>query len=167
MRPNPTFRSGLAFGGRLSKNVGRGVGTQCLTIRHRTHDREHPMLNRPIAVLALAILSLQTINTQAQTMTAADLQALCVGTEAGSNMACKLYILGMTQGVSLGMSIADGKTQGGRPCIPEEISGSALDLAIRVKMGQDLRVFPEDGKQDAVGFVGAILVKTFPCQKRQ
>ena len=123
------------------------------------------MLNRRIALLIVVLLSFQTINTHAQTMTADDLQAMCVRADTGSNMACKFYILGMTQGVSLGMDIADKKTRGGRPCIPDGMTGSALELAIRVKMGHDLRLFPDDGKQDAAGLVGAILVNTFPCQQ--
>lgn len=98
-------------------------------------------------------------------MTAGDLQQICLGSNAESKAACRFYILGITQGIDLGMSIADRKTQGGRPCVPENISGSALELAVKIKMGQDLMVFPDDRKLDASGFVGAIIVKTFPCQK--
>ena len=98
-------------------------------------------------------------------MTAGELQQICLGSKAESKAACRFYILGITQGIELGMSIADGKTRGGRPCVPENISGSALELAVKMKMGQDLMVFPDDRKLDASGFVGAIIVKTFPCRK--
>ena len=98
-------------------------------------------------------------------MTARDLKEICIGASAESKAACRFYLLGITQGISLGMSIADGKTQGGRPCIPENLSSSAIELTIKMKMGQDLMVFPDDQKLDASGLVGAILVSTFPCRK--
>jgi len=63
------------------------------------------------------------------------------------------------------MSIADGKTQGGRPCVPDNRSASAIELAVKLKLGEDLMVFPDDRKLDASGVVGAILVSTFPCRK--
>ncbi len=99
------------------------------------------------------------------TMTGGDLQEICTNPSAESKAACRFYILGITQGVSLGMSIADGKTKGGRPCIPDNTSGSALELAVKMKLGQDLMVYPADKKLDASGLVGAILVNTFPCRK--
>ena len=57
------------------------------------------------------------------------------------------------------------KDSRGRPCIPENLSASAIELAVKMKMGQDLMVFPDDHKLDASGLVGAILVSTFPCRK--
>jgi hypothetical protein len=98
-------------------------------------------------------------------MTAGDLQEICIGSSAESKAACRFYLLGITQGVSMGMSIADGKTQGGRPCVPENLSASAIELAVKIKMGQDLMVFPDDRQLDASGVVSAILVSTFPCRK--
>ena len=98
-------------------------------------------------------------------MTAGDLQQICLGSNAESKAACRFYILGISQGMDLGMGIADGKTRGGRPCVPENISGLALELAVKMKMGQDLMVFPDDRKEDASAFVGAIIVNTFPCRK--
>lgn len=99
-------------------------------------------------------------------MTAGDLQQICLGSNAESKAACRFYILGIAQGIDLGMNIADGKTQGGRPCLSENTSGSALEVTVKMKMGQDLMVFPDDRKLDASGFVGAIIIKTFPCRKQ-
>ena len=65
----------------------------------------------------------------------------------------------------MGMNIADGKAQGGRPCIPTDTPGAALELAVKLTMGQDLMVFPDDRKLDASGFVSAALVSSFPCRK--
>jgi Rap1a immunity proteins len=98
-------------------------------------------------------------------MTAGDLQEICTDSSAESKAACRFYLLGITQGVSMGMNIADGKTEGGRPCIPENLSSFAIELAVKIKIGQDLMVFPDDRKLDASGVVGASLVSTFPCRK--
>src|SRR5690349_4943475 len=100
-------------------------------------------------------------------VTAGDLQQICIGSSAESKAACRYYLLGITQGLSMGMSIADGKTQGGRPCIPDNLSSSGIELAVKMKLGEDLMVFPEDRKLDASGVVGAILVSTFPCRQPQ
>jgi hypothetical protein len=98
-------------------------------------------------------------------MTAGDLQEICIDSSAESKAACRFYLLGITHGISLGMAVADGKTQGGRPCIPENLSAAAIELAVKMKMGQDLMVFPDDRKLDASGVVGAILVSSFPCRQ--
>lgn len=98
-------------------------------------------------------------------MTAGDLQEICIGSSAESKAACRFYVLGITQGISVGMSIADGKTHGGRPCVPNSLSASAIELAVKMKLGEDLMVYPDDRKLDASGFVGAILASTFPCHK--
>ncbi len=98
-------------------------------------------------------------------MTAGDLQQICIDSSAESKVACRFYLLGITQGISMGMSIADGKTQGGRPCVPDNLSASGIELAVKMKLGEDLMVFPDDRKLDASGVVGAILTSTFPCRK--
>lgn len=99
------------------------------------------------------------------TMTVGDLQQICIGSSAESKAACRFYLLGITQGISVGMSIADGKTQGGRPCVPENLSASGIELAVKMKLGEDLMVFPDDRKLGAAGFVGGLLTSTFPCRK--
>ena len=106
-----------------------------------------------------------TANADGGTMTAGDLQQICTDSNAESKSACRFYILGVVQGVDMGMSIADGKTRGGRPCVPENMSGSALELAVKMKLGELLMVFPDDRKLDAAGLIGGILVKSFPCRK--
>ena len=120
---------------------------------------------KALKILSVIIFMCFTmIDTFAQAMTAGDLQEICIASDAGSKMACKFYILGITQGIDLGMNIADGKTKGGRPCVPEDASASALELTVKMKMGQDLMVFPDDRKLDASGMVGATLIKSFPCR---
>ncbi len=98
-------------------------------------------------------------------MTAGDLQQMCIDQSTEAKYACRFYLLGITQGITMGMSIADGKMKGGRPCIPDDLSGAAIELVVKMKLGEDLMVFPDDRKLDASGFVGAILVSNFPCKK--
>lgn len=114
---------------------------------------------------ALAIMSSACAADIADAMTGGDLQEICTNQNAENKAACRFYILGITQGISVGMGIAEGKTKGGRPCIPDDISGLTLELAVKMKLGQDLMVYPEDKKLDAAGLISAILVNTFPCKK--
>ena len=126
---------------------------------------------RSTALLLLTLCCSTTVGlhqpkqASAEAMTAGDLRDICTGASAESKAACRFYLLGIEQGVSMGMAIADGKTQGGRPCVPENLSASAIELAVKMKLGQDLMVFPDDQKLDASGLVAAILVSTFPCRK--
>jgi hypothetical protein len=125
------------------------------------------------ALLLLALCGLTIVGvTQSKrapaeetAMTAGDFQQICIDSSAESKAVCRFYVFGITRGISLGMSIADGKTQGGRPCVPEDLSASSIELAIKMKLGEDLMVFPDDRKLDASGVIGAILVSTFPCHK--
>ena len=85
---------------------------------------------RPIAAtfaFAWLLIASTTANADGSEMTAGDLQQICTDSKAESKAACSFYILGVVQGVDMGMSIADGKTRGGRPCVPESTPGSALD----------------------------------------
>lgn len=129
---------------------------------------------RSIAVLLLTLSCLaiagmtrsKRVPAEEKAMTAGDLQQLCIDSSGESKAACRFYLLGITQGVSLGMNIADGKIQGGRrPCIPDNLSAAAIELTVKMKMGEDLMVFPDDRQLDASGFVGAVLMTNFPCRK--
>ena len=97
-------------------------------------------------------------------MTAGDLQQVCVGADAASKAGCRKYILGIAQGIGIGLALADRTAHVGRPCIPSDASASSLELIVKMKLGQDLTVFPEDRKLDAAGFIGAVLARQFPCK---
>jgi hypothetical protein len=76
---------------------------------------------RLMALLLLTVCGLTTVgvtqskrsNADGTAMTAGDLQQICIGSSAESKAACRFYLLGITQGISMGMGIADGKTQKG------------------------------------------------------
>ena len=121
------------------------------------------LLSGPAAFICLLLVSASAVAADSA-MTAGDLQEICLGPDAESKAACRFYILGIAQAIQTGLNIADGKTKAGRPCVPANTPDSALELAVKMKMGQDLMVFPDDRKLDASGFVGAIIVTTFPCR---
>jgi hypothetical protein len=96
-------------------------------------------------------------------MTAGDLQELCNGTDHVSRNACRIYILGMTQGIAVGLQIADGKSSGGRPCVPESVSGEALEQKVKAKLGAELAASPAKRNLDASAFVASALASAYPC----
>ena len=100
-------------------------------------------------------------------ITAGDLQQLCLGTDTTSKNVCRVYILGVTQGITLGMNIAAGKMKGGRPCIPEALSGDALESSIKSKLGEHLARVPADRNLDASAFIATLMVAKYPCPQPQ
>jgi Ssp1 endopeptidase immunity protein Rap1a len=115
-----------------------------------------------VSVLTGALLT-STASSAEQVMTAGDLQQLCVGTDHVSVNVCRVYILGVTEGITLGMNMAAGRTQGGRPCVPKDISGDALELALKKRLAA--LTSPADLDGDASRFIGAALAAAFPCRE--
>jgi hypothetical protein len=115
-----------------------------------------------VPILMGALLS-TTASSAEQVMSAGDLQQLCAGTDHVSVNVCRVYILGVTEGITLGMNIAAGKTAGRRPCVPRDISGDALQLVLKTKL--DTLSSPADRDADASRFISAVLGTAFPCQK--
>ena len=99
-------------------------------------------------------------------MTTGDLQDLCSGTDHVSKNACRIYILGITQGIAVGLQIADGKTKGGRPCVPASVSGDALEQKVTTKLGADLAASPANRELDASGFIASVLASAYPCSPK-
>jgi hypothetical protein len=118
-----------------------------------------------LTLIGGAALAAASTTEPGQPMTGGELAQLCQAPDTTSKSVCRMYILGVTQGMELGMAIADGQTQGGRPCIPDNISGGALELAVKMKLGEDLMVFPADRDLDASGLIGGVLQSTFSCSK--
>jgi Rap1a immunity proteins len=119
-----------------------------------------------IASMCLSVLSATAGTPPAPepAMTADDLQQLCAGTDHVSRNVCRVYILGVTQGVTLGMRMAGGTIAGGRPCVPEGISAQALEQTLKAKLEQELAATPADRALDASAFVGRVLVAAYPCK---
>ena len=98
-------------------------------------------------------------------ISAGDLQLLCQGSDTTSKNVCRVYILGVTQGITLGMNIAAGKIKGGRPCIPEALSGDALELSVKSKLAEHLERVPAARGEDASEFIAAVMAAKYPCPK--
>ncbi len=96
-------------------------------------------------------------------ITAGDLQQLCRDSDTTSKNVCRVYILGVTQGITLGMDIAAGKMKGGRPCIPAALSGDALELTVKSRLDEHLERVPADRALDASGFIAATMRVKYPC----
>jgi hypothetical protein len=110
--------------------------------------------------VALALLAPCARATEAA-MTAADLKELCSGSDHVSRNVCRIYILGVTEGISQGLGIAAGK--GARVCIPEGVSAEQLEKTVKARLDEDLARSPARGTADAAGFLSAALAEAFPC----
>lgn len=117
---------------------------------------------KPIA-LTLMLLALGTAASSEQhAMTAGDLQELCAGSDHVSVNACRVYILGVTEGIAVGLHMAGGKSASGGPCIPDGVSAQKLEQTVKSKL-EDLTANPSNRNLDASEFIGKVLVRAYPC----
>ena len=110
---------------------------------------------------AAAALFLTAAAPEEPAMTASDLAQLCGGTDHVSVNACRVYILGVTQGIAVGIRMASGKSAASRACVPAGISADELEAALKKKLAA---LDAETGRHDAAGFIGAALAAAFPCK---
>jgi len=94
-------------------------------------------------------------------MTAGDLKELCAGSDHVSRNVCRIYILGVTEGIAQGLTIAGGK--GSKPCIPEGVSAEQLEETVKSRLGKELSLSPARGTTDAAPFLASTLAEAFPC----
>ncbi len=119
-----------------------------------------------VCVLA-AIAVTHSHSANAKEMTAGDLQQICSSKNPDIDAPCRFYIMGIVQGITIGLGMADGKVAVGRPCIPDDLQDSKLETLVKAKLGADLTVNPEDKDLPASSFVGAVIGTTFRCSKAQ
>jgi hypothetical protein len=114
-----------------------------------------------LTLAAALILSAAAGATPEQpAMTAGDLAQLCSGTDHVSVNACRIYMLGVTQGIAVGIRIAGSGKAASRPCVPPGIAAEDLEAALKSR----LAALDSAGQQrDAAGFIGAALAAKFPC----
>jgi hypothetical protein len=110
--------------------------------------------------VAAALLALPAHAAEAA-MTAGDLKELCAGSDHVSRNVCRIYILGVTEGIAQGLSIAAGK--GSKPCIPEGVSAEQLEETVKSRLGKELSLSPARGTTDAAPFLASTLAEAFPC----
>jgi Rap1a immunity proteins len=123
---------------------------------------------RSIAIALVTVSTMLAASAASEpepAMTAQDLQQLCSGEDHVSKNACRIYILGVTQGIAVGVQLAGAKNARGTPCIPAGTSADALEQTIKTRLGEDLASRPADASLGASGFIGSALVAAYPCTK--
>ena len=117
-----------------------------------------------ITIIALALaagtLAMPAHSAEAA-MTAGDLKELCSGSDHVSRNVCRIYILGITEGIAQGMNIASGK--GAKPCIPDGVSAERLEQTVKARLEKDLSTSSARRSADAASFLAAALAEAFPC----
>jgi hypothetical protein len=104
-------------------------------------------------------------------MTLGDLSTLCVSSAESDKSACRFYILGVFEGAQIaGGTVQDksGSLQEAKEkrfCVPEGLTSAAMELTVKMKMGADIAVYPQDGDMPAVSFISAVIAREFSCQK--
>ncbi len=121
---------------------------------------------------AIAMILLGTTLAQATradpaqpVMTAGELQQLCLASDTTSKNVCRVYILGVTQGLAIGLNIADGKDTLSRPCVPSSLSGESLADSVKARIDRSLTSSPKDKDLDAARFVAKLATTTYPCRR--
>ena len=113
-----------------------------------------------IVAATAAALGLTAAAPEQPAMTAGDLAQLCTGSDHVSVNACRIYILGVTQGIAVGIRMAAAQSPAARPCVPPGISAEELDATLKKKLAA---LDSDSGQRDAAGFIGAALAARFPC----
>jgi hypothetical protein len=120
---------------------------------------------------ALSFMMLAGCHAVAAQMTVGDLLKLCSSSSGSDKTACSFYILGVTEGASLGSGTAKDKAGTYREvkdkpfCVPQGVTSAAMEFLVKKSMGEDLALFPADNSLPAVSFVVAVMSKQFPCEK--
>jgi hypothetical protein len=122
-------------------------------------------MRTPAPCLILGLLLAQAAAAAPQVMSAGDLQQLCAGADHVSVNVCRVYILGVAQGIALGLNIADGKTKGARACLPNGVSAEQLEETLKQRLEKNLAASPAHAEQDAALVLASVLANTFPCPK--
>jgi Rap1a immunity proteins len=106
-------------------------------------------------------------------MTLGDLHKMCTSSDEGDKTACTFYILGVFEGAQVGVGSVREKSTGKFSetkdkafCIPEGLSSAAMELTVKMKMGADLAVYPDDQKMPAISFLFALLHQEFACKAK-
>lgn len=116
-----------------------------------------------LAILGASLI--QPSTAAPQVMTAGELGQLCSGSDHVSVNVCRVYILGVAQGIALGLNLADGNARGARPCIPESVPAEQLEEALKQKLAQTLAANPAPTDLDAAAVLATVAAARYPCAK--
>jgi hypothetical protein len=115
-----------------------------------------------------AVLCRPAAATAAQ-MTVGDLYKFCTASNHADKNACTFYILGLFEGVETGGATVQDKTgkfqeeKTKRFCVPVGLTSTAMVLTVKMNMGADIAVYPQDRDMPAVSFITAVIAREFPC----
>ena len=125
---------------------------------------------RVIFVFGMLAISMATSERVfADQLTVDDIYSICTGSAADVQAACKTYLVGAFEGISLagGSELKNGqfvlRTQEKQFCVPDNLPSSAMRELVLNRISADLKKFPEDKKLPAISFIAAIIVKTYRC----
>jgi hypothetical protein len=111
---------------------------------------------------AVALLLTAASTEQPPAMTASDLAQLCSGEDHVSRNACRIYILGVTQGIAVGIRMADS-SRSARPCVPPGVSAEELELSVKKRLAA---LGSAAESRDASGLIGDVLLGAYRCGKQ-
>ena len=109
---------------------------------------------------ALPCLAAPPVPPALNTVSAQDLAQFCAGSDHVSQNVCRIYILGVAQGVALGMGLRAGQP---RPCVPPELTAEALEARVKERLTQDLTASPQGAAEDAARYVTRVLSELYRC----
>jgi hypothetical protein len=122
-----------------------------------------------LLAFSAAILALWSIGTvQAQELSAGQLYEFCQSKDFVVHGACRFYVLGAVQGMSLGNGSAIVRGQLVEKektifCMPDNVPQSEM-VSVFVRRAETLfRVYPQDKEMPAISALIGIMHKQFPC----
>lgn len=98
----------------------------------------------------------------ADVMSAADLQEICHSSDTTSRNVCRVYLLGVSEGLALGIEIGHG--HGAPVCLAEGVSGEALQERLREHLDAHLARSPGDGAEPAARLIAHLMARAYPCR---
>jgi len=116
---------------------------------------------KTLAVLLLwSSYALAAAPAESSAMKVSDLNAFCSSGNEPAETACRFYIFGAFQGLHLAsLAAQDNK----HFCLPEDTHQSDMVKLVRNALTLDLAKFPQDKDLDAIGFIAAVLQRSYPC----
>ena len=115
-----------------------------------------------LALTATALLLASVAAADENAISAGDLQQLCHGSDTTSKNVCRVFIVGVVQGIQLGLDMAD--RQAARACLPGSVSAAGLESAVKTQLDQKLQATPAAQEQSAASLISTIVVRTYPCK---
>jgi hypothetical protein len=116
-----------------------------------------------IALVAVTIATQPPAMAASETeLTAGALYEFCNSADLAVSNACRFYILGAVDGISVAGGLANDKNHF---CLPDNVQGARLVEIFRTAARADIQAFPQDSNEPAISLVGAAMAHAFPCPK--